>query len=131
MKTTKVYVYRQQNFHADPNDKFSHSRMGNMYSFSPEMIAYAKQLIPEPLWGDFRQRIAGVRSGVPGADAPRSSEVPGYKNKTPEDQRFTQWILQSLLTGRPREDLGMSFAGKTSIPGDELLDESRRLAGGR
>ena len=28
MKTTKVYVYRQQNFHADPNDKFIMGSVG-------------------------------------------------------------------------------------------------------
>ena len=81
-------------------------------------------------WPGVRQQIAAMRAGAPGATAPMGSDAPGYVKKIPEDQRFIQWLLESLISGGPREELGsMSSRGYVMPPEDAPYDQGTAGSG--
>lgn len=104
-----------------------HSRMGRVDAWTPQMRDYAELMYGKGAWPDIMQQIAGVRAGQPGAVAPRAVDIPGYKEKTPEDQLFSTWVLEQLLTGAPGKDLGTSRVSGWGY--DPQIEEAERLSG--
>jgi len=98
--------------------------------WSPQAAEAARMQFGSNKWPEVRQQIAAMRAGVPGATAPMGSDAPGYVKKTPEDQRFIQWLLESLISGGPREELGsMSGRGYVMPPEDAPYDQGTAGSG--
>ena len=111
---------------ADPKTAFEHSRMGRIDPWSQRASEIARMQGGDN-WGNIRQGIAEFRTGQ--GSGPKGSDFPGYDFKTDEDKLLMAWLIESMMQGQPKGDLG--YKEKTKVTNvDPAMQDAINLTGG-
>ena len=109
----------------EPTKSFEHTRLGKIDPWSNQFNEVARMYAGDE-WGSIRDKVAQYRSGA--GSALSGSDMPGYAGTDPEGQRLRTWLIESLMYGRPVEDLGATK--KTKIYTDPAMQDAINLTGG-